>query len=338
MGKRILLCIALGFVCSAASADYRFEGSVGYAEGDGDNVNDIELETVSVSGAAYLDVVAIKQVPLAEAGFLSQASVVRYSYTSDKTKVNSFVTLGVGSGLIPGLGQPATLSTDVERHYGELVYISKASGWFGLLGAATLDGDLDNADLDGKLARVGVGRYVTPTTTVQVFYERSEQDSDSAFSIDCDGQIFCIDQFVENRTETSIDSVGVLARHVGKLFGYHYAAQGLIQKSDSNLDFTTVIQFDARLFGSQERRFQSKSSTDAWLGSLDFTWYLNSNLGLSAGYDFQKVESDRSGVYRLGVGWFARPNIQLRAQFLRRDLDGSRGDIDQISIGITGRI
>lgn len=337
MRKGMLLCIAvlLAWGCGTASADYRVEGSVGYAEGDGDA---LDSETTSASGALYLGVVTTDQVPLAEAGFLSRQSVIRYLYSKDETEFDSGVGLVQSPGLVPGPIQLTTQTREADRHVGEFMYVSQANGWFGLLRIATLGGDAAaDADLDGTLARLGVGRYVTPTTAVQVFFERSQQDVDSSFRVECDGQFFCFDLAVDSRLDTEINSIGVLARHVGNWSGYHFALQGLIQRSDSDVDITTVTQFDSALLGSQVQSTESKFSSDAWLASIDFTWYLNSRLGLSAGYDFQEVESNNSSTYRLGVSWFVHSNIAFQAQLSRADPDGSRGDIDQFSVGITGR-
>lgn len=337
MRNRMLLCMVVGLAwgCGTASADYRVEGSVGYAESDGDA---LDSETTSASGALYLGVVTTDQVPLAEAGFLSRQSVVRYLYSKDETEFDSAVGLVLGPGLVPEVVQSTTQTTGVDRHAGEFVYISQANGWFGLLRIATSSGDAaGDSNLDGTLARLGVGRYVTPTSVVQVFFERSQQDVDSSFRVECDGQFFCFDLAVDNRLDTEIDSIGVLARHVGVWSGYHFALQGLIQRSDSDVNITTITQFDSELLGSQVQSTGSKFSSDAWLASVDFTWYLNPKLGLSAGFDFQEVESNNSSTYRLGVGWFVHSNIELRAQVSRTDPDGSRGEIDQFSFGLTGR-
>lgn len=168
MFKKTAIVAGIGLAISAsAQADYRWEVGAGYAAGSVDteiknteNSNEKNSEDTNIfdiGGTFYLDNVDTSKGPLGEAAFLDHASSITLAFSDGEVD-------------LPGGGDE-----DGQTYSGDMRYVAEGPGWqlSGLivdLGYARLEpGDDTEIDRYG----MGIGYYLTPTTTAIVDYRKT---------------------------------------------------------------------------------------------------------------------------------------------------------------------
>lgn len=172
MFKKTALVAGIGLALSVtAQADYRWElgGDYTYGQVDAEIKNntagfnrsdDIDENIGSIYGTWYMENVDTSKGPLAEAAFLDHASSITLNATDGQIDLGS-----LNQNLDDQDGQ--TYSVDMR-------YVAegpgwKLSGWIADLGYEYQElGD----DQEIDLYNVGVGKYLTPNTTLVLGYEK----------------------------------------------------------------------------------------------------------------------------------------------------------------------
>jgi Putative general bacterial porin len=165
MFKKTALVAAVGLALSAAAqADYRWELGASYAHGTADselkntsmnekNSNDADIG--SVEGTFYLKDVDTSKGPLGEAAFLDHASNITVAFSDGEVDLTS------------------TGNEDGQTYSVQSRYVAEGpdwqlSGWLIDLGMERQEpGD---AEID--LYNIGLGKYITPNTTVVLGYQK----------------------------------------------------------------------------------------------------------------------------------------------------------------------
>ena len=165
MFKKTALVAGIGLALSAAAqADYQWQVDAGYAAGSTDsklktsqgtrnNSNDADIW--NVAGTWYMETVDTSKGPLGEAAFLDHASNITLGYTDGEIDFSDFD------------------NADGNTYSFQSRYVAegpgwKLSGWLVDLGYERREpGD---AEID--FYNIGIGKYVTPNTTVVLKYDR----------------------------------------------------------------------------------------------------------------------------------------------------------------------
>jgi len=160
MFRKIALATGIGLILStAAQADYRWEADLGLSGGD--------VNAIGAGGTYYFGGVDDTKGPLAEAAFTDHSSSASVNYTDGKTNGDrddlEFKSYGIAGR-----------------------YITDDEGWIFDLGYARnepenpLDIGPDEFEID--TLSVGVGKYLTDTTTLVFSYQN--QDADEGGDLD----------------------------------------------------------------------------------------------------------------------------------------------------------
>jgi hypothetical protein len=171
MFKKTAIIAGIGLAMSAgAQADYRWEAAAGYAAGSFDYEtknpktidDDTDTDVLDLSGTFYLDNVDTSKGPLGEAAFLDHASYIQLGFTDGEVDLSS----GDDED-----GQ--TYSVDTR-------YVAEGPNWqlsgvivdLGFQRAEPGDAEIDTWNL-------GIGKYVTPNTTVVLGYRNDSVNNGS---------------------------------------------------------------------------------------------------------------------------------------------------------------
>lgn len=360
-GSFAVALLLLVLILPNSAFSYQFEATASYAEGDGDVT---DTESTSVEARWFLRSVPMTDAPLAEAGYLSQTSSIRYGFRRDESELDFLLPMlitpppiigpalpppgltarPVISGGIGALMSPFSTSTEIDRHSLHYAHIHKDSGWFGEISGSTVDGEtesfIDN-DIDGHGVFGAFGRYLTDALTVKVYVAQEDQESGSVSSNGCPGLLFCLPFALHSSLETETFSVGISSKYVGQLGAHYYAVSGFLQHDEVDAEFTTRFTSPGLPpFGMpiQSSMTVDNDIGDIWKVGASATWYFSRHLGLGAEYRLTDTRADQDQSYALSGRWFVTENIELRLQFRRTHLEGARDDLDQIGLTIGGRI
>lgn len=152
--------LALGIAGSASA--YQFEIGADYSQGD---VEDVDFDTVGVTGTYYFGDVPTGNGPLAEAAFLGRASGFSLGYSASDID---------------------DVDINIDTLEGSLRLVSMDTGWLATLGFARveLDDSVNTAHVD-QLS-IGFGRYFGENNTITLHYSDLETKVDG-FSGSADG-------------------------------------------------------------------------------------------------------------------------------------------------------
>ena len=163
MFKKTAIVAGIGLALSAtAQADYRWELGAGYAAGQFDyetknpkTVNDdTDTDVWGLSGTWYMEDVDTSKGPLGEAAFLDHAS---------------FVSLGFSDGEIDISNGD---DEDGQVYNVDMRYVAEGPGW--KLSGVIVDVAYERrepGDQEVDIWSLGIGKYVTPNTTVVLGYQ-----------------------------------------------------------------------------------------------------------------------------------------------------------------------
>lgn len=271
MFRRTLIATAFGLAASTAAHADSFRWQVNGAAGQTNidvGSNDGDVSQFGLSGRFYLQDVATDNGPLGEAAFIDQASSI--GVAGVYTDVDDIVD---------------DLDGDVYSIDGRFVL-----NRFIIEGAYTRESPAF-ADIDRF--RIGLGYYITDTTTIVATYGTS--DVDDSDTIDAGD----IDQWTiggEHLWLLGNDGAGVKIE----------ASYGWIEVDNSD-DIDTF--------------------------NLAGTWYISREIGIGANYgrfDNFGREADR---YGLTAEWFVTEGIGLSAAFTHEELDDLDVEVDAFEIG-----
>ncbi len=190
MFKRTALVAGIGLALSiTAHADYRWELGGDYTMGDIDTElknrntgasrsDNVDTDVGMLYGTWYMENVDTSKGPLSEAAFLDHASNITLFGTDGEVQLSQ-------------LGSNNQLDDEDGQRYGvQSRYVAEGPGW--KLSGWLVDlgyNRFEPGDLEIDNYNLGIGKYVTPNTTVVVNYENSSLnnggDTDS-YALDLD--------------------------------------------------------------------------------------------------------------------------------------------------------
>jgi hypothetical protein len=165
MFKKTAIIAGIGLALSAtAQADYRWELGAGYGAGSFDYEtknpktidDDTDTDVWGLSGTYYLENVDTSKGPLNEAAFLDHASNITLAFSDGEVDI---------SGADDEDGQ--TYSIDTR-------YVAEGPGW--KLSGWLVDLGFERSepgDAEIDTGSVGIGKYITPNTTLVLGYENA---------------------------------------------------------------------------------------------------------------------------------------------------------------------
>ena len=348
---RLLMCSTLLFFTNASAQDFQFEGELVYADGD---ARELESETLGLSATWYLRSVPTRDVPLAEAAFFAQRSSVGVAFQQDETTLTLPPILITPPPVLIGplmpIDQPLSDvdlvvgairdRSDINRYQLNGRYVHEPTGWLVEAGIALVDGDgFASSDTEGDTFLISVGRYVTESTTVTLFAGRDSLESEQSSTIPCTLTLIpCAELTSRFETDTQTDSYGVAARHVANLGRRYLAVSGFLEYSDLETDIYSSLVFDGDIFGAPQPLQVNQTVSGIWRGGADLTWYITQRLGLGASFSRTHSDVADENQYAGLVRWFVHPRVELKAQYLRTDVELSGGDVDLWQLVVAGRI
>jgi len=351
----LYVCAILCYLSQPAVGAYQFEVIANHAQGEGD-LTDTNINNIHTTW--YWAPVSDTTMPLDEAGFLSQTSSLGYGYTQLESEVEPRPLIFI-TPINPPLFPPfrthqgggfrraiaPSITTELDQHQISYTHIHKPSGWFGLIRASDTQGGNDGfvpTDINGTRIRAAIGRYFTPTSTVQLYVERNDEVSKTSLSTTCSiPTFFCIGLTSRSKAEKDDLIVGLAAKHVGQFTNRYYAISGFVQHTNSEIDLSirTVVTdnpLNLPIPPLQTTSF-SLPVDDIWSAGVNATWYATRSSGISAGYTLTDAGSNQDQTYTLAGHWYVRPQFVVRINFLRTHLEGMRDDIDQVGISLGAR-
>ncbi len=361
---KIVITLGLLLLTAFAAADFRGEAVATYGDGDGDGT---DTEVYGVTARWFFKPVKTESVPLAEAGFLSQTSFVRYAYTKEETELNlrplvlDFVPPG-GAVSDPGLTplprpQPPTRtiggvnvllqSPEAERKQHQLTYrqIHAPSGWFGEIRAGVSNGDvtlLTGGNVDGQEVRLEVGRYVTETTSVQAHASVGEVESKSRFQTSCTVSLFCVGIASNSRNTTDTQAVGLSARHVGTIAGHYFGIDGFAEYAEQDIELRNSVRIIENPLNLPIQTLPSSAFdvevSGIWRAGASLRWYFNPKLSVAGAYALNSVRTQQDHSYTLSGQWFITEHVALQLQANRLHIEGPGADIDSLVFSVVGRL
>jgi hypothetical protein len=171
MFKKTALVAGIGLALSVtAQADYRWELGGDYTAAQTDSTlknrntgasqsNNVDSDIGRLNGTWYMENVDTSKGPLSEAAFLDHASNITVSGSDGEVQLSQ-------------VGNNNTLSDEDGQRYGiESRYVAEGPGW--KLSGWLVDlgyNRFEPGDLEINNYNLGIGKYVTPNTTVVVNY------------------------------------------------------------------------------------------------------------------------------------------------------------------------
>ena len=165
MFKKTAIIAGLGLAISAtAQADYNWQLDAGYARSSTDTElktnnrttkNSNDVDTGAVSGTWFMETVDTSKGPLGEAAFLDHASDITVGYEYSDVDLGSFD------------------SQDGDNYTISSRYVAEGPGW--KLSGWLVDLGYERrepGDQEIDFYNIGIGKYVTPNTTVVFDYKR----------------------------------------------------------------------------------------------------------------------------------------------------------------------
>lgn len=171
MGHKKYLLAGSVLLSAAAHADYRAEVSLSYTSEDGSHKSHISIPgyyfesskvkfedtETELQGDIYFDNVSTKKGPFAWAPFLSKSSGVSLNISNEELS-----TKGDGAE-----------SSDADTTLLSLHYVVPSSNLILNAGAGKTDSD----EMDGTVFLLGFGAYLTPESTLEIAYLKSDYDN-----------------------------------------------------------------------------------------------------------------------------------------------------------------
>ena len=276
--------LALMLVATGASAEQydfevglafdstRFDGSQTITTTGGTIFNSTETDTddLHVFGSWYFAGLSDNKGPRARAVLVDRASSLSVSYSRSEQTIATRLTSDDPSFPFPPVD--ARLDSNGDSFAVDLRYVDRDSGWFGSVGLlrsdATLGGFVDES-VDATGWRLGVGKYVFETTTVDLDVGQVKADAG-------DATVYAI----------SLEHLGSLGER------WQYA----IDIGFNRLDADNDVELDTwraafALYPSRDFEFGVAVENVSGLFGLDTTglegfasWFVTPNVRLSARY------------------------------------------------------
>jgi len=327
-----LFCFAL--ISTHALADpFRLEGDLAYLQGD---ENGVERTTQSAAVTWWLEPVDHAGLPWREAGFVSRASSITVGY--GRTRIEQTL-------LSPfPFGPPATvdLRDDTEQLLVSGRYVFPAKRWFvdGAIGRIESDASASGSlEPEGEEYSIGMGYYLTPTTTLRLAAKQGDLDAKDQVTNDCaaiGAPFFGCVQSISIQQETQTTEIALSFRHLGRMASFDYvidlSAGSRRLKSESEISLVLapprgggLIGVFPRPGGSTPGNPVTRRDSDT-LGPLEFAlvsarWYPADTVGIGASLAYSEREAPSGDgqvlTYGLDADWFILPQLAVSALWRR---------------------
>ena len=349
---------------SADAEEFSWQLSGGAREADVGN--SAEAESATLGATYYFRPVDDSAGPYALAPFLNRSSYVGGSYHEDKTTGNVPV---VTIPTFPLLGPVTTSSsvTVVTRAAGRTLsgrHVWRTSGWYA--GASLAESDAAHpAPLPATFNAVGddlrsgaleVGKYVGPSTAVELSLEAAESSFTSELNLPC-STLFCAiisPVSVTTTLDADYENVGVSALHVGRLGRLQYSLAGGVTSNEALLEIETVISPPTTLAPARPllpnvdlligavaavppSPTRQRSERYALAGEL----FPTQALGIRVGYARWDGDTSLDESYEVGATWFFKRRIGAQVVLARtksRLPVPTIRDSDTVTLQLIGRL
>jgi hypothetical protein len=283
MFKKTALIAGIGLALSAsAQADYRWELGAGYSETGvdsklttpaGTSKKDNDADLWKIDGTWYMETVDTSKGPLGEAAFLDHASYISLGYLDGEIDLNSFD------------------NADGESYLFDSRYVAEGPGW--KLSGWLVDLGFERrepGDAEIDYYRIGIGKYVTPNTTVVVDWQGIYINNGG----DTDGYGVSVDHFF---------AFGNGGLKVGANGG-KTVVKGEDDVDKWGIDGTWYIGNYWGIGGGYGVEDQDGNEVAAW--NVGVEWFITENFAVDAGYREVDPDDIRIGGDKLEVevdGW-----------------------------------
>lgn len=297
MFKKTAIVAGIGLALSAtAQADYNWQVGAGYARvtvdqetkntgSDEKTSNDADI--VNLNGTYFLETVDTSKGPLGEAAFLDHASSISLAVTDGEVDFND------------------ADDQDGQRYSFNSRYVAEGPGW--KLSGWLVDlgyNYFEPGDAEVNSYNIGIGKYVTPNTTLVLGYTAVDVNSGGNPS-----------------EQDNTDAVDLALDHF-----FAFSSGGL--KTSANIGRIAVDGDDG-------------DDIDSY--GLGATWYLNNNWGFGANWARLAQDSREVDVYGVNAQWFVTENFAVDLGYAQSNPDdqnnplGTGGkletEIDGFSVG-----
>lgn len=261
MFKKTALIAGIGLALSAsAQADYRWELGAGYSDGStdselkspaGNSKNDNDAEVWDVYGTWFMETVDTSKGPLGEAAFLDHASWISLGYTDGEIDFSNFD------------------DEDGETYSFDFRYVAEGPGW--KLSGWLVDLGYERrepGDLEVDFYNVGIGKYITPNTTLVLDWEKINVNNGG----DTDGYGVAIDHFF------AFNNGGLkVGANAGKV-----VVSGEDDVDEWGIDGTWYLGNNWGFSAGYAATEQNSFEIDAW--SVGVEWFITENFAVDLGY------------------------------------------------------
>ena len=342
---RLSLWSALLVAAAATHANtYQFEGQLGYSESDD---NEVDIENASAGLIWWFEPIDYQGKPWREAGFLARVSSVRLGYQRDSIERDGLTTTAIGTPVADRVEDTDDIADLAVR------YFLPGDRWFGDLSAGLRNGDSEQAgapDADGVRYGVGLGYYLSSSTSLSLFADWEERKGSGEIVTDCEAlgtPFLCVES---NRTSIDARTVGygLSIKHVGKILTQWFGIEATYGQTEVDTDVAVSLTLAPnRIFGippegrtiAQAFSFDDGPTNFARVG---LAWYPSHRfrLGVDGGYvEVDVPNADDVYSYGLNLEWFAHRSIGLSVGVSRQESPTAlQDDTTTIVAGLRVRI
>jgi hypothetical protein len=261
MFKKTAIIAGIGLALSAtAQADYRWELGAGYAQGTADSElkntandqkNSTDTDIGKVAGTVYLKPVDTSKGPLGEAAFLDHASNITLAFADGEVDLSD------------------ADNEDGQTYTFQSRYVAEGPGW--QLSGWLVDLGLERAepgDQEVDFYNLGIGKYVTPNTTLVLEYQKSNINNGPDF----DSYGVAVDHFF------AMSSGGIKARaNAGKT-----VVSGLDDPTTWGLGATWYVNNNWGIGADFEQTDLNGYETNGY--SVNVEWFITESFAVDLSY------------------------------------------------------
>ncbi len=334
------LCIViLGGACAHAE-DFSWQ-FVATAQ-DAEVARTAKADGATLSATYYFRPVDDSGGPYALAPFLTRSSRVSATYSEDKTTA---IVRRIWLGPLPPPVDSPPASVSVTRAAGRSLsgrHVWRDSGWY--VGAALAQADAAHpAPLSSAFSLLGddlttrsltLGKYVARSTAVELAAVSADTTLTSELPLFCRAGACSLRPIAQLRStyETTLDSVELSARHIGRFGRFTYSLSGGVTASESDFSgevVETPLEPVPPLFPISQSIIEpgpsgaivhvTSGASRAQRYALGGELYPTPALGVYVDYVRWDGDDSRDARYDVGATWFFRRRVGVQLGWSKTD-------------------
>ena len=365
----ILCTTALTATCAHAD-EFSWQLSGGSRESD--LGRSVEAESATLAATYFFRPVDDADGPYALAPFLDRSSSLGASYNEDKTTA----VVPVVTARIPFLPPPPPSPpvTIVNRAAGRSLsgrHVWRTTGWYA--GASLAETDASDGALlptsssvqggDVSSRSLELGKYVGPSTAIELSLEAAETTSTSEIPLFCVPGLCSLipTGLITTTLETELESIEVSTFHVGRLGRMRYSLAGGITTSEltATIDIASTplmlptfprvptqpspiaIAGGVAVGGIDSGLVASGASERNERYALAGELFPTQGLGIRFGYARWDGDEPLGESYEVATTWFFKPSIGAQVILSRTKSElpiSTIRDVDSVALQLIGRL